>query len=226
MYIKKVIWKAILLGAFIGLVVARSAHAQTATGEISGTVTDPTGAAIPRASITLTSEDTKVSRTTMANQDGHYIFTNVLTGSYLVTVEAPGFKKTEEANVTVQVNQIVALNYTLTVGNVEEKVEVTASAQALQTSSSALGTVIDSNAVNDLPLNGHNFTQLLTLTPGVTPVQNEQGAGSGTGYQQDVSIPGTPTFRPNVSMADRWGEPSTLSPRAEPPVSTARLGKM
>ena len=179
MYIEKIIWKAVLLGAFIGLVVSSPAHAQTATGEISGAVSDPTGAAIPKASITLTSEDTKVSRTTVANQDGHYIFTNVLTGSYNVSVEASGFNKTEEANITVQVNQIVALNYTLTIGNVEEKVEVTASAQALQTSSSALGTVIDSNAVNDLPLNGHNFTQLLTLTPGVTPVQNEQGAGSG-----------------------------------------------
>jgi Carboxypeptidase regulatory-like domain/TonB-dependent Receptor Plug Domain len=199
MDLKSVIWKGIWLAALIGLVAPTCAHAQTATGEVSGTVNDPTGAAIPRATVTLSSQNTNVNRTTLANQDGRFIFTNVLTGVYAVRVEAPGFKKTEENNITVQVNQILALNYTLTVGNVEEKVEVTASSASLQTASSALGTVIDSRAVNDLPLNGHNFTQLLTLTPGVTPVQNEQGAGSGTGYQQDVSIPGTPTFRPNVN---------------------------
>jgi hypothetical protein len=199
MHIKNVAQKSIRLLALILLAGTASAHAQTATGEVSGTVTDPTNAAIPRASVTLSSESTNVSRTSLANQDGRFIFTNVLTGVYSVHVEATGFKAAEEKNITVQVSQILALNFTLSVGNVEEKVEVSASTQSLQTASSALGTVIDSRAVNDLPLNGHNFTQLLTLTPGVTPVQNEQGAGSGTGYQQDVSIPGTPTFRPNVN---------------------------
>jgi hypothetical protein len=175
------------------------AHGQSATGEVEGSVTDPSGAAIPNASVTLTNVSTKVSRVALANQDGRFIFTSVPTAVYSVHIEAQGFKKAEQQNVTVEVNQIVALNYKLVIGSVQENVEVTASTEALQTSSSALGTVIDSTAVNELPLNGHNFTQLLTLTPGVTPVQNEQGANSGNGYQQDVSIPGTPTFRPNVN---------------------------
>ncbi len=199
MHIKSVVGRSILLAVVFGLVSATSAHAQTATGEVGGTVTDPSGAAIPRASVTLSNENTKVIRTTLANQDGRFIFTNVLNGAYTVQVEATGFKKAEQKNVVVQVNQILALDYKLSIGNVEENVEVTASAVSLQTASSALGTVIDSTAVNDLPLNGHNFTQILTLTPGVTPVQNEQGASSGSSYQQDVSIPGTPTFRPNVN---------------------------
>ena len=190
---------ALLLIAALGLSGGVTAWAQSSTGEVSGTVTDPSGAAIPQASVTLSSEATNINRTAAANQDGRYVFTNVMNGIYAIHVEAPGFKKTEQKNVVVQVNQIVTLDYKLTVGNVQENVEVTANTETLQTASSALGTVIDSTAVNDLPLNGHNFTQILTLTPGVTPVQNEQGANSGNSYQQDVSIPGTPTFRPNVN---------------------------
>ncbi len=154
---------------------------------------------VVQAKVTLYSDQTGVKREAKTNEDGRFIFTNVLTGAYAVRVEAPGFKKAEQHDIVVQVNQIVALSYALSVGNVEESVEVTAGAEALQTASSSLGTVIDTVAANDLPLNGHNFTQILTLTPGVTPVQNEQGANSGTGYQQDVSIPGSPTFRPNVN---------------------------
>ncbi len=199
MRIKSVLRKGILLAVVTGLVGAASAYAQSATGEVSGTVSDASNAAIPGATVTLSNQGTNVDRTAQANQDGRFIFTNVVTGAYSVSVEAKGFKKAEQKDVTVQVNQILALNYQLSVGSVQENVEVTATAASLQTASSGLGTVIDSRAVNDLPLNGHNFTQLLTLTPGVTPVQNEQGAGSGTGYQQDVTIPGTPTFRPNVN---------------------------
>jgi Carboxypeptidase regulatory-like domain/TonB dependent receptor len=199
MHIMRVVVKFALLLIVATLLGSASTYAQTATGEVSGTVTDQTGAAIPQASVTLSSENTSVNRTAVSNQDGRFIFTNVLTGSYSVRVQASGFKETEQTNVTVQVNQIVALNYALSIGSVAEKVEVAGAAPALQTQSSALGTVIDTRAVNELPLNGRNFTQLLTLTPGVTPVQNEQGASSGTSYQQDVTIPGTPTFRPNVN---------------------------
>jgi hypothetical protein len=186
--------------AFVALHLCMvQARAQSSAGEVGGLVADPSGAPLPGASVTLVNEGTKVSRAALANQDGRFIFTNVLAGVYAVHVKSTGFKEAEQKHITVQVGQIVALNYALSVGNVEEHVEVTASSETLQTSSSALGTVIDSAAVNDLPLNGHNFTQLLTLTPGVTPVQTEQGAQSGSSYQQDVSIPGTPTFRPNVN---------------------------
>lgn len=117
----------------VRLTGASQAHGQTATGEVSGTVTDPSGASIPRASVTLTSDETKASRTTLANQDGRFIFTNVLAGQYTVSVTASGFKKFEQKQVNVEVNQIVDVNYQLSVGNVEENVEVTASAAALQT---------------------------------------------------------------------------------------------
>ncbi|WP_049961156.1 TonB-dependent receptor [Pseudacidobacterium ailaaui] len=173
--------------------------AQTSTGEMNGTITDPSGAAIPQASITLSSNDTKVERKTFSNQDGHFVFTNILPGTYSIVVTAAGFKKVEQQAIPIQVNQTVSLNYTLSLGNVEEQVEVTGSAPQLQTATSELGTVIETKVVNDLPLNGRNFTQLLILTPGVTPVQNQQGAGGGTSYLADVTIPGSPVFRPNVN---------------------------
>ncbi len=196
----KIAWIALLPGLAMPLCGPLPLRAQTATGTVNGSVTDPGGAYIAHARVTLTNSATGVKRETATNQDGRFNFSNVSTsGVYTVGVSAPGFKDVEQSDITVQVNQIVALDYKLAVGNVEQKVEVAAESEALQTSSSSLGTVIDTVAANDLPLNGHNFTQILTLTPGVTPVQNEQGANSGSSYQQDVSIPNTPTFRPNVN---------------------------
>lgn len=172
---------------------------QTSTGEVNGSVADQRGAYVSHAQVTLVSEDTGVRREALTNPDGRFVFANVATGKYSVHVAASGFNGLDEHGIVVQVNQIVALNFQLKVGNVQENVEVTAESEVMQTSSSSLGSVVDTIAANDLPLNGHNFTQILTLTPGVTTVQNEQGADAGSGYQQDVSIPGAPTFRPNVN---------------------------
>jgi Carboxypeptidase regulatory-like domain len=189
---------AVAIAAWVlGLATARS---QTSTAEINGNVTDQSGAVIPNAKVVLINHATGVQRDAITNQDGRFTFTNVSTeGVYAIDVEAAGFKKLIQDGITVQVNQILAQSYKLVIGSVEENVQVQAEGEALQTASSSLGTVIDTLAANDLPLNGHNFTQLLTLTPGVTPVQNEQGADAGSSYQQDVTIPGTPTFRPNVN---------------------------
>lgn len=197
----RIAWKSILLWAITVVFAGASmGRAQTSTGEVNGSVTDPGGAYVAHAHVTLTNTATGVKRETVSNDAGRFNFTNVSTsGAYTVEVDAPGFQNLEQTGITVQVNQIVALDCKLAVGNVKQKVEVSAEAETLQTSSSSLGTVIDTTAANDLPLNGHNFTQLLTLTPGVTPVQNEQGANAGSSYQQDVTIPGAPTFRPNVN---------------------------
>lgn len=173
--------------------------AQTATGEINGTVVDPSGAAIPSGTVVLSSENTNVSRTAITNNDGHFVFTNVLPGVYSVSVSAAGFKTSTQRGIAISVNQTLSLNYGLSIGSTEQQVEVIGAPPQLETQTSELGTVIETKAVNDLPLNGRNFTQLLILTPGVTPVQNEQGAGGGTSYLADVTIPGSPVFRPNVN---------------------------
>jgi Carboxypeptidase regulatory-like domain len=193
-------WKASLVIVGVLFFGSMISFAQTSMGEINGSVADQSGAEIVNAKVTLNNHATDVTRQTVTNSDGRFTFANVSTsGAYSVQISAPGFKDLIQNGITVQVNQIVSLAYKMSVGSVQQQVEVQAQSEMLQTASASLGTVIDTIAANDLPLNGHNFTQLLTLTPGVTPVQNEQGANAGSGYQQDVTIPGTPTFRPNVN---------------------------
>ena len=196
--------RRILCRIVIGMVILFAggvlSMAQTSAGEVTGTVSDQQGAFVAQARVTLTNTSTGVKREAVTNDVGRFNFTAVsTTGTYSIAVEAGGFRNVVQNGIAVEVNQIVTLDYKLSVGNVEEKVEVAAESPTLETASSSLGTVIDTKAVNELPLNGGNFTQILTLTPGVTPVQNQQGANSGTSYQQDVTIPGTPTFRPNVN---------------------------
>src|SRR5581483_11172042 len=139
--------------------------AQQAAANINGTVTDSTGAVVEGATVTLTNVDTSVSRSTVSNGTGNYVFVDVLPGPY-----------------TLKVNQTATINCALAVGSTQQSVTVEASAVAIQSSTAELGTVINTQAVNDLPLNGRNFTQLLTLTPGASPVSVGQNSGGGGGF--------------------------------------------
>src|SRR2546430_5281474 len=163
--------------------------AQTATGEVSGTVTDPNGAAVPGAVVRLTNRATKIESVAKTSESGYFIFVNVKPASYTLTVEVPGFKGTQ-TQLDVGVSETVTQNVALTVGQVSEAVEILAGAEMVQRSSSDLGTVIAEKAVQDLPLNGRNFTQLLTLTPGATPVSTSQNKSIG-GVEGNVGIPGS-----------------------------------
>src|SRR5678815_6039553 len=109
---------------------------------------------------------------------------------YTLRVETQGFKGVQSAPFDVGVNEAVTQNVALTIGAVSETVEVMAGAELIQQASSDLGTVIPEKVVQDLPLNGRNFTQLLTLTPGVTPVSTSQNRSIG-GVEGNVGIPGS-----------------------------------
>jgi Carboxypeptidase regulatory-like domain/TonB dependent receptor len=163
---------------------------QTATGEVNGTVTDKTGGLVAGASVKLINQATRIEDRTATNSSGYFIFINVKPGTYVLRVELQGFKTEQVAPFDVGVNQTVTQDAKLDVGEVTETVEVRAEAQMLQQSSSELGTVITQRAVSDLPLNGRNFTQLLTLTPGVTPVSTSQNRSIG-GVEGNVGIPGS-----------------------------------
>src|SRR5215471_971484 len=172
------------------LVPASLLIGQTATGEVNGTVTDRTGGLVAGASVKLINQATRIEDRTATNSSGYFIFINVKPGTYILRVELQGFKTEQVAPFDVGVNQTFTQDVRLDVGQVTETVEVRAEAQMLQQSSSELGTVVTQRAVSDLPLNGRNFTQLLTLTPGVTPVSTSQNRSIG-GVEGNVGIPGS-----------------------------------
>jgi len=172
--------------------------AQTSTGEVNGTVTDSTGAVIPGATVTLTNQGTKIARTAVTNASGNFVFINVPSGTYTLSIELQGFKTVQVSPFDIAVNQTLTRSVRLEVGAVTEALTVTAEAPLLQRSSSELGTVITEKAVHDLPLNGRNFTQLLTLTPGATPVSTAQGSGISSQDAAITGIPGSSFSKPAI----------------------------
>src|SRR2546422_4144769 len=182
--------KIAIVALLLTLVSAVALQAQTATGEVNGTVTDPNGAAVPGATLKLINQATKGETEVTTNQSGYFTFVNVKPAAYTLSVEAPGFKRAQTQAFDLGVSVTVTQNVALTVGQVSEVVEVTTASELVQSSSSELGTVINERTVEDLPLNGRNFTQLLTLTPGVTPVSTSQNKSIG-GVEGNVGIPGS-----------------------------------
>jgi outer membrane receptor protein involved in Fe transport len=110
------------------------------------------------------------------------VFVDVLPGSYSVRISKPGFTSVTQQRFTLNVNQTATMDFTLTVGTTQQTVTVEGSAVAIESSTAELGTVINEEAVKDLPLNGRNFTQLLTLTPGASPISVAQNSGGGGGF--------------------------------------------
>src|SRR5262249_14768049 len=125
---------------------------QTSTGEVNGTVTDPAGAAVPGAIVKLINQATKIETSARPNPSGYFIFVNVRPGVYVLRIEAQGFKAAQIPAFDVGVSQTMTQNVALTVGEVNQTVEVTANTEMLQSSSSELGTVISEKVVEDLPL--------------------------------------------------------------------------
>ncbi|HEU4873778.1 MAG TPA: carboxypeptidase-like regulatory domain-containing protein, partial [Pyrinomonadaceae bacterium] len=155
-----------LLKLFVLITVAASVAFAQANAKVSGTVTDPNGAAVPGTVVKLINQATKIEVNATTNEDGYFNFVNVNPAMYTLRVEVTGFKGVQSAPFDVGVSENVTQNIALTLGAVSETVEITAGAELIQQASSDLGTVIPEKVVRDLPLNGRNFTQLLTLTPG------------------------------------------------------------
>src|SRR2546423_1025340 len=178
------------------ILIAIPAIAQTATGEVNGTVTDPNGAAVPGAAVKLINQATKTESETSTNQSGSFTFVNLKPATYVLVVEIKGFKKSHTNAFALGVSETVTQNVALAVGEMSEVVEVSAGSELVQAASSELGSVINERSVQDLPLNGRNFTQLLTLTPGVTPVSTSQNRSIG-GVEGNVGIPGSGFVEPS-----------------------------
>jgi hypothetical protein len=165
------------------------------TGSISGTVTDPSGAAVPGTAITLSNPDTGLTRKTTTDAVGSYEFLAVPVGAnYVIEAEAAGFQKAREPNIKLLVNQRYRADFQLVVGAITQTVNVTAEAAQVETSSNQLGDVIEDRKMSSLPLNGRSYIDLLGLQAGVVPitssVQSTDRPVSGTGNAGNVSVNG------------------------------------
>ncbi len=173
---------ASLLVVVAVLLSPSAAYSQQSSATINGTVKDSSGAVVEGADITLTNLDTSVARASVTNSAGNYVFVDILPGPYSMKVSKPGFSSITQERITMSVNQTATYDFTLAVGATQQSVTVEGTAVAIEASTSELGTVINEQAVKELPLNGRNFTQLLTLTPGASPVSVAQNSGGGGGF--------------------------------------------
>jgi hypothetical protein len=142
-------------------------HGQ-ATGSFSGTVSDKAGAVISGATVTVTSQDTGLARDAKTDDSGHFLVPLLPVAHYTIRVESQGFQKNEEKDIRLQVDEHREVDFALAPASVTSTVEVNATEVAVETANPTLGQVITSEQVADLPLNGRNFVQLATLTPGTT----------------------------------------------------------
>lgn len=178
--------------------IALSALGQNATATVNGTITDSTGGVIPDAVVILTNVDTNVVARAKTNGRGYFAFVDVAPGQYAMTITKANFKRVVLPIFHLVINQTLTENETLSVGTAAETVTVNAGIEGvmLQRSSSELGNVIESKEIQNLPLNGRNFTQLLILSPGVNPVSTAQGSGISTTDAGISAIPGTAFYKP------------------------------
>src|SRR5271170_3646954 len=164
------LWQACLLSSI--LLLSGTAFAQLSTASLSGAIRDSGGAVVPGAKILLRNTATGVEKTTTSSGAGAYIFGDITPGGYTLQASAPSFAEQKVPEFQLTVGQKATIDFALTVGSQITVVTVEAAPPQLETSSANLGTVIGTQQVNDLPLNGRDFTQLLTLSPGISPINN------------------------------------------------------
>ena len=159
---------ALLLGVVCSVFCLCPLLYSQANGSFSGTVTDKTGSVIAGASVRITSQATGLTRETKTDGSGHYLVPLLPVSFYTIRVEYQGFQTTEQKDIRLQVDEQREIDFALNPASVSSTVEVSATEVAVETTNPTLGQVITSEEVADLPLNGRNFVQLATLTPGTT----------------------------------------------------------
>jgi hypothetical protein len=177
------------LVCFLAFAALQMLFAQ-ATGSISGTVTDRTGAAVAGAKVTVTVPATGLTRSSVTNEAGAYVVPLLGVATYNVVVEQKGFQDATAQDVRLQVDEHRELDFTISPATVQTTVEVTATPVAVQTTDATLGQVITSQQVADLPLNGRDFVQLATLTPGTSQETNPNSFFNG-GPSSEASARGS-----------------------------------
>jgi hypothetical protein len=178
------ILQSVLGFAVLATLTSVLALGQTTSATVTGAVSDPNGAAIPGASVVLENLQTHVQATVASNSSGFYRVSGLLPGFYRATVTKSGFKSVVRDGIELHGQDEIAINYSLQVGSVTESVTVTSAEPLLQSDSSTVSTVIETQQIENTPLNGRNVMNLSALTPGVVP----QGATNGNPLNNQASI--------------------------------------
>jgi hypothetical protein len=221
------------------LCLVGSLAAQTFRGGIQGTITDPTGAAIAGAQVTVTHVDTRFSRTVVSDPQGNYTATELPLGAYTVAASFPGFATKQVGGVTVETSSNKRVDLQLSPGSVKETVQVTSDVPMVETTGNTMGGTIEAKQIAEIPVNGRDFTKLLEMVPGTAsdPVGSTESAGSyglfaingNRGRSNNYLLDGTDMndgYRnlPAINQAGVWGSPSTILPTdalAEVPVTAS-----
>jgi hypothetical protein len=180
-------------------------QAQTSTvGNISGVVRDANGASVAQAEILIQEETTGFSRTVKTNDEGFYSAPRLPLGVYTITATSSGFKKAARTGVQLHVADDLVINFDLAIGDISETVTVIGGEQTVDTRSGGVGSLVSEKQVTELPLNGRNYAQLVTLVPGISPV-TQAGAGGafnarGTGLDSGVDL----SANGNASNTNLW----------------------
>lgn len=176
------------------ILFATQVRAQVAGATLSGTVNDPSGAVVPNAQVAAKNTATGITRTATSDSAGFYSIPNLLPGTYEVTVTASGFSTAVQSNIELAVGAQQQLNVQMQIGQTTTKVEVTGAAPAVQLQSSTLSGEVESQTVRELPLNGRDWTQLITLQPGADRIETQMSydtsARGNRGFGSEYTISG------------------------------------
>jgi hypothetical protein len=197
----KLFVRALFCVLLLALAIPFATLAQQYSGTITGTVTDPTGAAVAGAAVTARNLGTNATYNSTTSDQGGYSFAQLPVGTYEIQVKQGSFKEFIAKGVEVHVSTSTEVNARLEVGAVSEMVTVEASAVQVQTANAEIGEVVDGTQVRELPLNGENFMNLVTLSPGVSTAQSFDGRDKGLTGGSDFSVNGNP-YTNNLFLVD------------------------
>ncbi len=185
----------LLAAVFLALPVSRLSYSQGITGSITGTVTDPSGAVVAGATVTVRDVETNGARVVTTSDAGTYTVTQLLPGHYEVKVDKSGFKTYDQSGITLVIDQVAQINAQLTVGSEAQNIEVTSTGPVIQTEDSSVGQVIDSQSIQNTPLNGRlSVMGLIALSPGV----------QGVGAQDQLAVRGL-TYAVGTGSRNAYG---------------------
>jgi Carboxypeptidase regulatory-like domain/TonB dependent receptor len=186
----------LLNAGILVLVAAASVLGQVATGTILGVVADPSGGAVAGAIVTISNPSTGLTRSFTTESDGSYRFPDLPVGTYTIDVSHSGFRTARQTGLILSVGQQALLDLTLQLGSTEQTVTVTAAPALIDTTTSALGSLVSEQKLQQLPLNGRNYTDLILLQPGVTQQTDEQAGTPGSVFSSN----GEPTRSNNYLL--------------------------